>query len=51
MDFFPDFSTCDPLEIALLVMLLTYLPYAVYQLFLMDYCLYMSDEKIKEKKQ
>jgi len=48
--FFPDFSTCDPMEIVLLVMLLTYLPYAVYQLFLMDYCLYMSDEKIKERK-
>ena len=49
--FFPDFATCNPLEILLLVMLLVYLPFAVYQLYLMDYCLYMTDKKIKERKQ
>ena len=30
--FFPDLATCNPLEILLLVMLLVYLPFAVYQL-------------------
>ena len=48
-NFFPDLSSCDPFEILLLVMLLTYLPYAIYQLFLMDYSLYMTDKKLKEK--
>lgn len=49
-DFFPDLATCSPVEILLLVMLISYFPYAVYQIYLMDYCLYMTDKKIKDRK-
>ena len=39
----------DPLELILLIMLLVYFPYAMYQLYLICYSLWMTDKDIMLK--
>ena len=43
---FEHLGVTDPLEIALVIMLLFYFPYAVYQMLLIIYSLFMTDKKI-----
>ncbi len=45
---FPDISQSSPIEFIMLFMLLFYLPFAVYQLYLLDYSMYKTDRRIKE---